>query len=510
MGVFQRNTTKKASLRQISPEMLIELRRLPYAEDFSLPQEAAKLSRVYEHDTSGGSFEIRKTMAGRIKYSPVVAIFDKFPSETHILEVVYENFGGGQYSIHLQGQPGAIKTFHFPGKSKFHPQGSPPKTVLQELQDESARYAAEFLEKEIRSGSEIGRHLQQALVAKTYGIELPAESTYEEKVVEEFLEDHPELRDAYAKELLRKQGVRIPEEKTEIESLMDGVRQMGKLKESIAKFERAGEPEPNLLRDAIQGLATVAPDVVKLLIGPKAKPAQVPDAPLTPVSEPQAVKGSEAMQEPTELRQVAAPESTTARPTEAATRPPQQSDRLDKGKVGQSQLDQVIDGTGNQPQAESPGQSTSPEPDTMHSVSATLRKQFTSSVNWAGLERAINRDPSDYVEHLRDKAQEHGTGYDAVLGCLLDPARFLEALSEAVERLLDQPGGGEDYESAVLIQRQLNETEEGRQWLEEARAAAIITYEGMALDIKMTDACDAGNNQLSSEPTTCPRVSSLN
>ena len=495
MWIFQRKTTKKVSLKQISPEMLIELRRLPYAEDFSLPREAAKLSRVYEHDMSGGSFEIRKTMAGRIKHSPVVAVFDEFPSETHILEAVYENFGGGQYAIHLRGQPGAVKTFNFPGKSKFHPQGSPPTTVRQELQDESARYAAEFLEKEIRGGSELGRHLQQALVAKTYGIELPAEPTYEQNMVEEFMEDHPELKDAYAKALLSKQGIQISEEKTELESLMDGLRQMGKLKESIARFQRAGEPEPNLARDAIQALAAVAPDVMKLLIGPKAKSAQASTAPLTPVSEPQAVKGSEAMQEPTGLRQVAAPEPTTARPTEAATRPPQQSDRLDKGKVGQPQLDKVTEGTGNQPHAESPGQSTSPEPDTMYSVSATLRKVFTSSVNWADLERAINRDPSDYVEHLRDKAQEHGTGYDAVLGCLLEPARFLEALNEAVERLLDQPGGGEDYESAVLIQRQLNETEEGRHWLEEARAAAIGTHEGMALDVEIKDASDTGENR---------------
>ena len=123
---------------------------------------------------------------------------------------------------------------------------------------------------------------------------------------------------------------------------------------------------------------------------------------------------------------------------------------------------------------------------------APLGKEFAKHVDWSDLERGINGDPADYVEHLLDEAQNQGSCYSAVLVSLfMDSASFLQALNVAVDRL-PEPGGGEDYESAVLIQRFLNETEEGRRWLEGARAAAESAYEGVASDIEMTGASESG------------------
>ncbi|MDA1276439.1 MAG: hypothetical protein O2960_20670 [Verrucomicrobia bacterium] len=470
-------------MSQVSAEYLAELRGLEYAEDFTLPEQAAKLAKVYEHTLSGGSFEVRKTMSGRTRYSPVVAVFDDFPSESQVLDAVYECYGGGRYSIYLEGQPGSIKSFDFPGRSKFHADGAPPKTARQELQDLSARYASEFLEKEINSGSGLGHLLQRALVAKTYGIELPEsppEPTQDEQWLAEYLEDNPEAKDAVVEAKLRKRGVKLPETKTEIDQLIDQANQMADLEEALAKYKHAGEPEPNLARDALQAFAAVARDLVGRLIDPKAAQTQIPGEPSTPVPQPDAANGSQAAQKQTGLGTAPAseppPQST---PSSGPPRGP--ASPLDRpGTVEQPTLaDQETEDIGKQTGPQTQGQAlpTPTDPATMRSISAALRKEFAGSVDWTDLEQGINGDPAGYVEHLRDKAQEQGTGHGVVLGCLLDQESFLEVLNEAVGRLRDEPGRGEEYETAVLVLKHLSETEGGKRWLEEAHTAAKAVFD---------------------------------
>ena len=193
-------------------------------------------------------------------------------------------------------------------------------------------------------------------------------------------------------------------------------------------------------------------------------------------------------------RPVPAPESSPPERAEVLSPPIQNPDRPDAGPEtdGQSPVDRGLEEAKTRPIQETHAPSTSPNPATMGFNAAPLRNEFAKHVDWPDLERGINGDPADYVEHLLDEAQNQGSGYSAVLVCFfMDPASFLEALNVAVDRLLE-PGGGEDYESAVLIQRFLNETEEGRQWLEGARAAAVSAYEGVASDIEMTGASESG------------------
>ena len=489
MNILRRKSKKKAPPRKIPPAYLAELRELEYAEDFDLPEQAARLARVFEHTVSGGSFEVKKVMGGRTKHSLVVAAFDDFPSEPQVFDAVYESYGGGQYSIHLQGQPGPVRTFNFVGRSTYFPEGPPPKTAGQDLREASARYAKEFVDQQIGSGSELGQQILRALFTKTYGVELPepVEPTSDEVMITELFEDHPELRDAYAKVLLRRQGVRIPEEKTEIEELIDSAKELGKLKKEIADSDRAGEPEPNLGRDILIALAAEAPKLLRLYGELKTRPTQAPAGPSTPLPQREPDSGSRKVQEETGLGPVPAPEGSPPEPVEALSRPTQDPDRFDAGPETdwQPQLDLGPEETRARPLQESHAPSTSPNPATMGFNAAPLRNEFAKRVDWPDLERGINGDPADYVEHLLDEAQNQGSGYSAVLVCFfMDPASFLEALNVAVGRLLE-PGGGEEYESAVLIQRFLNETEEGRRWLEEARAAAVSAYEGVASDIEM-------------------------
>ncbi|MCH8799617.1 MAG: hypothetical protein IH963_01770 [Chloroflexi bacterium] len=496
MNILHRRNKKKSPPRKIPPGYLVELRGLEYAEDFNLPEQAARLAKVYEHTLSGGSFEVRKVMGGRTKRSLMVAAFDDFPSEPQVLDAVYESYGGGQYSIHLKGQPGPVKTFNFAGRSTYHPEGPPPKTAGQDLRESSARYAKEFVDQEIGSGSEIGQLIKRALFAKAYGVELPEplEPTREEVMITELLEDYPELRDAYAKVLLRRQGVKIPEEKTEIEQLIDKTKELGMLKKGIADFERAGEPEPNLARDLLEALAAEAPKLLRLYGELKTRPSQASAGPSTPLPQREPNRGSRKVQKEPGLGPVPAEELSLLERSEALSRPTHDPDRSDAGPEtdGQSKLDLGPEEARTRPIQETHAPSTSPNPATMGFNAAPLRNEFAKHVDWPDLERGINGDPADYVEHLLDEAQNQGSGYSAVLVCFfMDPASFLEALNVAVDRLLE-PGGGEDYESAVLIQRFLNETEEGRRWLEGANAAAVSTYERMASDIEMTRASGSG------------------
>ena len=469
MSIFQRKGKRCSPVSKISPEYLAELQRLPYAEDFDLPREAERLARVHKHDLEGGSFEVRKIMG---KHSPVVIPFDEFPSESQILEAVFQDFGGGRYSVHLKGQPGAIKSFNFPGRSTFHAEGVPPKTQRQELQDQSARYASEFLEKEISSGSEIGRQLKLAMVAKSLGIELPEpppEPSLDEQWVTQFLDDNPEAKTAYIEAKLKGLGVELPKTKTEVDRFIDQITQMASVEEAVAKYKRAGEPEPNLARDFLQAVAAVGPDLVGLLIEMKAKSGEVPVEPPPTDPQPEQIKGSDGVQETAGPEPSLVSQSPPIQESAPAMHPPQEPDQPILNHEKEAAIAQHKEES-HTPVLPIDGLSKSTD-------SAAIREEFQRSVDWFDLEQGISGDPADYVEQLIDRASGEGTGYGAVLGYLQDPEIFVDALNEAVDALRGEQGRGEDYEVAVLVLRQLTETDEGGRWLESAKRSAIAMFE---------------------------------
>jgi len=444
MRFFERNKKKIGYHRKIPSEYLKVLMGLSYAEDFDLPREAVKLARVYEHDMAGGAFEIRKTMGSRIKSSPVVAVFNEFPYEAQVFEAVSENYGGGKYGIYLEGLPGVITTFQFPGASRYWPNGQSPKAVRQEQQDDLSRQAADYVKQEIGRGSALGEQLKRALISKSLGIdvpELPPQPTFDEQLVTEYLEGNPEAQAAFAEAQLRKRGVKLPKEKTDFDRLLEQFTRLSDLKRAAKEFEDAGRPEPNLLRELVLGMVASVPDVLSLLIDLKANPAQTPTEPEMTPPKPESVEKLRTTKDRAGRGLNPEPELSPVQASKSAARAHQRPRQVNENQVGRSTLN--------------------------------YRKEFANTIDWSDLERGIHSDPVEYIGQLLVTDNDRSGGHDAVLSCLRDPDTFLAAVNEAVERLRGRPGLGDDYETAVLVQQHLSETEPGKQWLTTACARAV-------------------------------------
>lgn len=441
MGLFGRIKKKKGNYREIPPEYLDVLKGLVYAEDFILPGEARKLARVYEHVQAGGAFEIRKTMGSRTKSSPVVAVFSEFPYEAQIFEAVSEAYGGGRYGIYLEGAPGVIKTFQFPGPSRYQPHERSKKTIRKEQRDNLARQAAIYVQQEIDSGSELGGQLKLAVISQSLGIDVPElapEPSQDERLIAEYLEDHPEVKAAYVEAKLRELGVKSHETQTEIERTTEQLSQMADQLKALRELEVAGRPEPNLMRELVQGIAAALPTVLSLLIDHKGTPDKTPTEPGAVPPETEVVGTPLTAQAPTELASNIGLEPTSFQQPKTSKRDSRRSRMAEVSQTEQSEISQS--------------------------------QEFASTVDWSDLETGIHSDPVDYIAHLLEMGHDKSNGHDALLWGLKDPDTFLAALDEAVERLRGQPGLGHDYEIAVLVQKHLTESEKGKQWLTAACA----------------------------------------
>ena len=63
MMIFQK---RQKRITKTAPAITAEeLEDLPYADNFDLPREEAKLRAVYEHERAGGDFDIRKVFAAK-------------------------------------------------------------------------------------------------------------------------------------------------------------------------------------------------------------------------------------------------------------------------------------------------------------------------------------------------------------------------------------------------------------------------------------------------------------
>lgn len=112
-------------------------------------------------------------------------------------------------------------------------------------------------------------------------------------------------------------------------------------------------------------------------------------------------------------------------------------------------------------------------------------------------EQGVLGDPLDFVEHLLERIQDGSFGHSMALALLLEPNRLVDAFREQAETLRVATGKGEEYEQAVLVHKHLTETEEGRQWLKDAQAAAHMlvdqiqeaaTNEGEAVPVRDAEA----------------------
>ncbi|MDA1129864.1 MAG: hypothetical protein O2913_14405 [Chloroflexi bacterium] len=474
--MFGRRNKKKPKSRKITEKELAELSRLEYAEEFRLPEEADKLRRLYEYDCTGGRYIVEKVVGSRGFRYVDVGVFDRFPSYDEIVEEVWDNYGGGTYSVHPEGGRGVFKTWQIPGPSKYRPQGNPAKTQKQEIKGETGRIATDYLRREIGSGSDEGQAMLRALVEKEYGVKVPEpapEPTYEEELVTQYLEDHPEARRAYAQAKLRKQGVKLPKEQTDLDRTIEWLNQMADAKEALARYEGAGEPEPNHWLEAFEGLLAAKPELLSLWAAIQSARNQREPGHQIPSQQAEGGDADKASQ--TQVGPATGPVPEALPESAPPSEPPQSAPQLAETDGGSPDSGQMREQP--QPRQQEQPSPLSLDPPTMRFLAAAVRRDFIDKADWQDLERGIHGHPDVYVERLRDDAQAHEPGSGAVLGCLLDPDAFLEAINEAVEKLRNQPGRGEEYETAVLVLKHLSEAEGGKRWLEEAHTAAKAVFE---------------------------------
>ena len=94
------HTGKKKKADTAPPITFKELEDLPYADNFDLPREEERLRAVYEHERSGGSFDIRKVFSSKGMKGKTIAKISSFPACYELLDMVEESHGGCTYNVH--------------------------------------------------------------------------------------------------------------------------------------------------------------------------------------------------------------------------------------------------------------------------------------------------------------------------------------------------------------------------------------------------------------------------
>ncbi len=138
--------------------------------EFELPEEENNLKRTWEHQKVGGEFVVRKSFNSKGIKNRRIAGLLHFPSEEDVMDLVEDQFGGGDYTIHPGNSPRVLKTYHLPGPSKFLIDGPKPKTPKQIMQESMDEWAVEELRRRMEEDIEFRREFFIDYVNNIYGI----------------------------------------------------------------------------------------------------------------------------------------------------------------------------------------------------------------------------------------------------------------------------------------------------------------------------------------------------
>lgn len=443
--IFQK---RKKKIARTEPTITTEaLEDLPYADNFDLPREEAKLRAVYEHDQMGGNFDIRKVFGSKGMRARTITTVAHFPAYNKVEDIVEEHWGGGTYNIHPAGSPRVFKTYYIDGPPRYGPEKPPrEKSAVQKLKEELDDLAVQQIREMLADDPEMQRLFAMAVLKKQYGIERPPEESWNEKLFREGVQSNPEYKDLFVQAGLRERGVEFPEE---VDPFEQELRNYERVQRLIDLFEEKSKGPTGTLARIWKDVAPALPEIVKMFrelrgtgtagqVGPALeappdqRPAQIPiehvPSPMVPP-----VQGGQA--------------ATPSPPPEPDPAP---VDALEMPSVEQPE-DRPID------QA--------------HSV------PLLSRVDWAELETGVHGDPGEFMQGVYISAFGEASEYHqqlARLFCDYEPEGIMGELSRLVEAMTVESGKGEEYEVAVLVLKQLAESETGRLWLDQAHLAAKI------------------------------------
>jgi len=443
MGLFQRHKGKKPHRRKFTKAELASLRKLEYAEDFNLPEEAETLYRISQYADTGGRFIVKKRFETGGYRSVFVAAFDHYPSLNQIGQEVYPKYGGGTYTVHPEGRAGQFASHTFGGTSRYEPLGPKPKSRRGELDDETRRRLEDFLRDLEWKDPELWQQVNLARLEKEWDIEIPREDEHEpdwqDRMLQEYLERHPEVKDEVYKARLRGMGVEIPEEPDELGQSEKWMEVLIRLENSIERGARARDTA-NVL---VEGVGLVQ-DFLRMRSGDNSTggtPAPVPPQ-LTPPTSHQSDQQPQSQSIPREPQQIS--HGNTPVP------PLEEWEPVIRGQSGV----------------------TSPNPRTVDANPRLPWYSLLTGDDWNELEEGIHGDSGEFVDRLQDKGRGGSFHHSLVLYALTEPSGLVEAVSEAVKSLRVTLGRGEEYEVAVLVFMHLTETAEGKRWMEDAHGAA--------------------------------------
>jgi len=437
---------KKPHRAKFTKAELASLSRLKYAEDFDLPEEAETLYRISQYAETGGRFIVKKRFETSGYRSAFVVAFEHYPSRDQIAQEVYPKYGGGTYTVHPERRPGQFASHTFGGTSKYEPYGPPPKSRRGQLDDETRRRLDGFLQDLRWKDPELWDQVNLARLGKEWGIEIPRqeehEPDWEDRMLQEYLEEHPEVKDEYYKAKLRGMGVEIPEEPDEPDEpdeLLKWMEVLIRLEHSIERGARARDTADVL----VEGVGLVR-DFQRLRSGDHSSGEEPESVP--PQLTPETSKHSDQQPQPKTER-----------------REPQPINQEKTPVFPLAEWEPIIRGQSGV---------TSPNPRTVDANPRLPWYSLLTMGDWNELEAGIHGDPGEFVDSLQSQAGEGSCNHSLVLEALTEPSGLVEAVSEAVKSLPVTPGRGEEYELAVLVLTHLTETEEGKRWVEEAHGAA--------------------------------------
>ncbi|MCH8282192.1 MAG: hypothetical protein IIC96_16090 [Chloroflexi bacterium] len=455
MSIFHKG--KKKITKVAAPITTEELEDLPYAGDFDLPREETKLRAVYEHERTGGNFDIRKVFAARGTRAKTIAKVAQFPSHYDLLAMVDETYGGGTYNIHPAGSARVLKTYVVDGPPKYKPGGTQrEKTRAQELkaefEEQALRYALERLEDDPEMQHLVGTGMLQ----KFFGVEIPPDLDWKEQIFREGVEGDREYRRALVEAGLRKMGADFPEDADPLQEQINKQEQL----ERISELLGAGTKPPSLMRELLLALPVALPEILKII---------------------QMVQSSEPAKSDTST----APALETPSSQPVIHQPPDLVAPIENQEGRVYGLGQVSPEVAPPPEGLDPGPIVPPQPTSRPSPDSqpgedAIQKPHISYVDWAELETGVYGDAGEFIRGVCLTAYERDSLPHHELAELFrdnESAAILGELSRLAESMWVESGKGEEYEVAVLVLKQLAESEEGRLWLAQAHLAAKVIQE---------------------------------
>ena len=446
---------------------------LPYASEFELPREEARLRAVYEHERRGGNFVIRKPYSNKGRTSRELLTLDRFPLFDEVVQAVEELYGGGTYNVSPANSQRVLKSYAVEGppksgtlkESNAGGRGASPggMTVKQRLDIQAERE----LDGLLQNDSELGRTLAGAILKKQFGVELPGVTSYEDRLFQNELESNPEYRQQYLEAALKNKGVkpRKDVEVDEFDRIIIALEKAQKLKDAMGHNGGDGADGTSwrgVMQDAIKaGAEFLKAGGTLPFPGAGGAPAISQQQALSPVAE-------ERVQAP--------PRPPEPRPSPEPPIPQRQR------VMGMSQSEQTPE---RFPQEAQPAQPAQPAQEPAVDLADIDWMALLPQVDWSELEAQANGDPGDFMQAVYSRYYEHDSEPHGILRDLFlnnSPNAIVGAFVDAGQ-MLSKPwvmgmarmiGKGDDVECAGRIIQRLTKTAEGQQWIAEASAAARI------------------------------------